>query len=177
MKIESNIEFQELCSAWDVPSDLQFGHDLPAEVLLILSDEIIENKYGVRLRKSSAAHPANGNEVLTKSEAEDSNNHFHVDQFVNPWSNEGVFRLGLKTLLELADKFRVKGYKGICFTYSFMSTDMLRKWNKKHGFEEEGVADLYISERLSFHRIRPGEEIFAFDPKQRKLEALLRIEI
>jgi hypothetical protein len=177
MKIESNIEFKELCKAWSVPADLQFDLDLPAEIKQILSDEIIVNKYGIRLRKTSAAHPANGNEVLTKSEAEDSNNHFHVDNYVKPWSNEGVFRLGLKTLLELADKFTTKGQKGICFTYSFMSTDMRKMWNKKHGFEEEAEEEIYISERLSFHQIRAGEELFEFDPKQRKYEALLRIEI
>ncbi len=177
MKFESNAEFKELCETWNVPEDLRFDLVLPPGVVQILDDDIIENKYGIRLKKNGSANPPNGNQDLNKSQAEDSNNHFHVDWFVKPLSNEGVFRLGLKTMLELAEKFRAKGYKDICFTYSFMSTDMRKQWNKKHGFDEEPEDESYISERLSFHRLRAGETVLEFDPKMRKFEALLLIKI
>jgi hypothetical protein len=176
MKIEYNIEFKELCASFNIPLNFQFDLEFPEEVKLILQDEIIENRYGVRLSKNGSAHPPDGYQDLNKSQAEDSNNHFHVDLYQQGVGNEGIFRLGIKTILELAQKFKNRGFEGIRFVYSFQSADIRKKWNQKHGFDERDD-ELFISDRLSFYKIRPEEIVHEFDADKRKFEAVLQLEI
>ena len=87
-------------------------------------------------------------------------NHFHVDWFTA--NEKEAFRLGTKTLLLLADKFETQNITGVRFLYSFQCQTLGQRQAIERNIHGDGD-EYYISARLSFHRIRPNEEVVAVD--------------
>jgi hypothetical protein len=144
--------FKQLLTEYSLPEDFSFSVELPAEVQSILEDW--ENQ----------------------SIIEDSENHFHVDWYIEPADNKKAFMLGIKTLTLLADKFQKEEIKGIRFWYSFQTPELGRLWAKQNNLEEDDD-EHFISDRLSFYKLRAGENVFSTNENENKFWAILTIDI
>lgn len=140
MTVSFNDSFRRLLEEYALPDDLSFDTAVPSEVQDILREEIIITELGVTLQ-TEKLHKA----VLkweNQSIIEDDENHFHVDAYVNPTDSKQAFMLGVKTLQLLAHKFEQAKLQNVRCWYSF-------------------EVSTYISDRLSFHTLRDGEEIIS----------------
>lgn len=167
--------FKQLLTEYNLPDDLSFSVDLPIEVQNILDDQIVINEFGVTLKSFDRLHKAT-QDWENQSIIEDSENHFHVDWHIEPADNKKAFMLGVKTLTLLADKFQKEGIKGIRFWYSFQTPELGRLWAKRNNLDEEDD-ELFISDRLSFYKLREGENIISTNDNENEFCAILTINI
>ena len=174
MKIYSNQTFKTLLSEFDIPHNLLFQFDLPKEVKEIVQNDIIETEYGITFKKNNSLYQPNKKE--SKSIIEDNENHFHVDWFLDNATNQEVFKLGIKTILLLAKRIESKRIHNIRLSYSFQTSSMGKNWAIKNGLHEKGD-EHYISDRLSFHTKRKGEEVISVDNLQNMFWAILVVDV
>uniref|UniRef100_UPI00404A71D2 hypothetical protein n=1 Tax=Flavobacterium sp. TaxID=239 RepID=UPI00404A71D2 len=162
-------------SEYNLPADLSFSVDLPTEVQNILDDQILFTDLGVTLKSFDRLYKAT-QDWENQSKIEDSENHFHVDWYIEPADNKKAFILGVKTLTLLAEKFQKKKIKGIRFWYSFQTPELGRVWTKLNNLEEEDDKH-FISDRLSFYKLRDGENVISTNENENKFCAILTIDI
>jgi hypothetical protein len=165
--------FKQFLSEFNLPNDLSFSVDLPKEVQNILEDQILITDLGVTLKSFDRLYEATQN-WENQSIIEDNQNHFHVDWYIEPADNKKAFMLGVKTLILLADKFQKEKVNGISFWYSFQTPELGRLWAKQNNLDEE-VDEHFISDRLSFYKMRDGENIISNN--ENEFCAILKIDI
>lgn len=167
--------FKQLLIEFNLPDDFSFSVDLPTEVQEILDDQIVINKYGVTLKSFDKLYKAT-QDWENQSIIEDSENHFHVDWYIEPADNKKAFMLGVKTLTLLAEKFQKENIKGIRFWYSFQTPELGRLWAIENNIDEEDE-EHFISDRLSFYKMRDGEDIISTNENDNKFCAIFTIDI
>lgn len=163
-----------MLQTYNLPEDLSFTIDIPAGVHDILHQDIVIGALGITL---GATKLYKRNEAWeNQSVIEDSENHFHVAQFIEPENSRLAFMLGVKTLLLLADKFVKQNVTGVRLWYSFESPELGMQFAQAHGFHNDGDK-YYISDRLSFYTRRIGEDVIVLNPDAVTFEAKLVIDI
>jgi len=175
MKTTSNEIFKQLLTEYNLPEDLSFSVDLPTEVQNILDDQILLTDLGVTLKSFNRLYKAR-EDWENQSIIEDSENHFHVDWYIEPANSKKAFILGVKTLTLLADKFRKEKISGVRFWYSFQTPELGLLWAKQNNLEEEDD-EHFISDRLSFYKFRDGENIISTNENENQFCAILTIDI
>ena len=175
MKTECNDTFQQLLTEYNLPADLLFYVDIPAEVQNILNDSILITDLGITLKSFGRLYKATES-WEDQSVIEDNENHFHVDNYVDPPDNKKAFMLGVKTLVLLAEKFQKEKINGIRFTFSFQTPELGRQWAKENNLDED-AGDHFISDRLSFFTRRNGEQIDMIKKGEKRFWALLTIDV
>lgn len=167
--------FKQLLTEYNLPDDFSFSVDLPSEVQEILADKISITDIGVTLKSFDRLYKAT-QDWENQSIIEDSENHFHVDWHIEPADNKKAFMLGVKTLTLLADKFQKEGIRGIRFWYSFQTPELGRLWAKQNNLDEDDD-EHFISDRLSFYKLRDGENIISTNENENKFWAILTLDI
>lgn len=167
--------FKQLLTEYNLPNDLSFSVDLPTEVQNILADPILITDLGVTLKSFDRLYKAT-QDWENQSIIEDNENHFHVDWHIEPADNKKAFMLGIKTLILLADKFQKENISGIRFWYSFQTPEIGRLWTKQNNLDEEDD-EHFISDRLSFYKLREGENVISTNDDENKFWAILTIDI
>lgn len=175
MTIKYNKLFKQLLSDYNLPADFSFSVDLPTEIQDILNDQILITDLGITLKSFSGLYKAT-EEWENQSIIEDNENHFHVDWFIQPPENKKAFMAGVKTLILLAKKFQKENIKGLRFWYSFQTPELGLIWAKQNNIYEDEI-EHYISDRLSFYKLRKGEEIISINEDEDTFWALLTIDI
>lgn len=160
---------------YNLPKDFSFSVDLPKGVRKILDDQILITELGITLesfnRLSIATHQWENQSII-----EDNENHFHVDWYIEPVDNKKAFVLGVKTLHLLAEKFQKKKVNGIRFWYSFQTPEDGKNWAKLNNLNGEND-EYFISDRLSFYKLREGENIISANEYENQHCAILVIDI
>jgi hypothetical protein len=154
MRIESNDTFRQRLVEYNLSRDLSFSVDLPPEVLEILGDEIIFNDLGITLKSFRGLHRAT--ESWENQSWEEYENHFHVDWLIDPQESREVFKLGVRTLILLAEKFMKDNRQGIRFPFSFQTPELGKQFAETNKIGDD---EHFISDRLSFYTIRENEEV------------------
>lgn len=172
MTTEYNELFKQLLTEYNLPNDLSFSMDLPTEVQTILNDKIIVTDLGITLKSFNRLYKAT-QKWENQSIIEDSENHFHVDSYIDTADNKKAFMLGVKTLTLLADKFQKEKFNGIRLWYSFQTPELGRLWAKQNNLDEEND-EHFISDRLSFYKLRNGENVISTN--ENKFWAILTID-
>lgn len=175
MKTMYNERFKQLLTEYNLPDDLSFSVDLPIEVQNLLADKILITDIGVTLKSFDRLYRAT-QDWENQSIIEDSENHFHVDWYIEPADNKKAFMLGVKTLILLADKFQKERVRGIRFWYLFQTPELGLLWAKQNNFDEE-EGEHFISDRLSFYKLRNGESIISTNEIENKFWAMLTIDV
>jgi hypothetical protein len=175
MSITYNEIFKQLLKEYHLPGDLSFSIDLPAEVHKILTDKIIMTGLGITLESFGGLYKAT-QDWENQSIIEDNENHFHVDWLIAPADSKNAFMLGVKTLILLAEKFQKERVNGIRFWYAFQTPELGKLWAKHNNLDEEDKEHL-ISDRLSFYKLREGENKIAANEDGHKFWAILTIDI
>jgi hypothetical protein len=175
MTITYNDTFKLLLTEYRLPEDFSFSFELPAEVQSILDDQILITSLGVTLKLFNKLHKATL-DWENQSIIEDTENHFHVDWHIEPADNKKAFMLGIKTLTLLADKFQKEEIKGIRFWYSFQTPELGQLMAKQMNLEEDSD-EHFISDRLSFYKLRPGENVLSTNESENQFWAILIIDI
>lgn len=167
--------FKHLLTEYNLPNDLLFSVDFPIEVQKILDDTILVSEFGVTLKSFDRLYKAT-QDWENQSIIEDSENHFHVDLHIEPTDIKKAFMLGVKTLTLLADKFEKENIKGIRFWYSFQTPELGQLWAKQNNLEEDND-EHFISDRLSFYKLREGENIISINENENQFFAILIIDV
>lgn len=167
--------FKQLLAEYNLPDDLSFSVDIPTEVQKILDHSILVTEIGITLKSFDRLHKAM-QDWENQSIIEDSENHFHVDWYIEPADNKKAFMLGVKTLTLLADKFQKEKIENIRFWYSFQTPELGQLWAKNNNFDEDND-EHFISDRLSFHKMRNGENIISINENENQFCAILIIDI
>jgi hypothetical protein len=167
--------FKQLLTEYNLPEDFSFSVDLPTEVQEILADKISITELGVTLKSFDRLYKAT-QDWENQSIIEDSENHFHVDWHIEPPDNKKAFMLGIKTLTLLANKFQKEGIEGIRFWYSFQTPELGRLWARQNNLDEEDD-EHFISDRLSYYKLREGENIISTNDNENEFCAILTIDI
>lgn len=175
MTTKFNEIFKQLLTEYNLPDDFSFSVDLPTEVQNIIDDKIILTELGVTLKSFDRLYKAT-QDWENQSIIEDSENHFHVDCNIEPANNKKAFMLGVKTLTLLAYKFQKEKIKGIRFWYSFQTPELGRLWAIENNLDEKDD-EHFISDRLSFYKMREGENIISMNENENKFCAILTIDI
>lgn len=175
MTITYNEIFKQLLTEYDLPEDFSFSVELPAEIQSILDDQILITDLGVTLKLFNKLYKAT-RDWENQSIIEDSENHFHVDWHIEPADNKKAFMLGIKTLTLLAGKFQKREIKDIRFWYSFQTPELGKLWAKQNNLEEDD-GEYFISDRLSFYKLRAGENVISTNKDENKFWAILIIDI
>jgi hypothetical protein len=175
MTITYNKIFKQILTEYNLPDDFSFSVDLPTEVQEILADQIVMNEFGVTLKSFDRLHEAT-QDWENQSIIEDSENHFHVDWHIEPADNKKAFMLGVKTLTLLAGKFHEEKINGIRFWYSFQTPEFGRLWAIQNNHDEEDNKH-FISDRLSFYKLREGENIISTNENENHFCAILMIDL
>jgi hypothetical protein len=166
--------FKQLLTEYNLPDDLLFSVDLPTEIQNIINDQIILTEYGVTLKSFDKLYKAS-KEWENQSIIEDNENHFHIDWYIDPPDNKRAFMLGVQTLTLLADKFERENIKGIRFWYSFQTPELGRLWAEQSNLEED-KDEHFISDRLSFYKLRDEENVITIKDTENKYWAVLTID-
>lgn len=173
MKLKSNKIFEQLKQKFEVEEVEKIDIELPLKVKEILNEEIVETEYGITLKcwehKFRASRINENNSIF-----EDNENHFHIDHFSENEKENEVFKLGVKTIYLLADKFKRKGYKNMEFSYSFHTKQMSKQFDVDKNLTIE--SQYFFGDRLSFNIIDPNKAIRA-DLETYLYNAMLTIEI
>lgn len=167
--------FKQLLTEYNLSEELLFSVDLPTEVQTILEDKILITDLGVTLKSMNRLYKAT-NDWENQSIIEDNENHFHVEWYLEASDNKKAFMLGVKTLISLADKFQKEKISGIRFWYSFQTPELAQFWSKQNNLEE-AEEEYFISDRLSFHKLRDGENIIFEEMYKNQFCAILIIDI
>ncbi|WP_114779523.1 hypothetical protein [Botryobacter ruber] len=175
MIVNFNDTFKKLLREFNLPDDLSFSVEIPKEVQEILEDEIVETDLGITLKSFNKLYKATGN-WENQSIIEDNENHFHVDWCIDPPNDKNAFMLGVKTLILLALKFKNEKLSGLRFWYSFQTPELGNLWAKDNDFDEQEDEHL-ISDRLSFYKMRKGEEVIEVNIYENLFWAVLTIDI
>ncbi|MCW3117281.1 MAG: hypothetical protein JWM28_1363 [Chitinophagaceae bacterium] len=177
MTINYNAIFNQLLQEYDLPRDLSFSVDLPPKIMEILNDQIQITKDGITLESFNQLYPAR-QDWENQSIIEDNENHFHVDRHIHPPNAQKAFMLGVKTLILLAAKFKSANMDTMRFWLSFQTPELGQDWAKYNNVDEYDD-EHYISDRLSFYKRRPGEDIISIstDKNERQFWAILMIDI
>ena len=175
MTTNYNEIFKNLLTEYNLTEDFSFSVDLPKEVQKILNDQILITDLGVTLKSFNRLYKAT-KDWENQSIIEDSENHFHVDWYLESADNKKVFMLGVKTLTLLADKFQKEKIKGIRCWYSYQTPELGRLWSKQNNLEEDDV-EQFISDRLSFYKLRDGENVISTNENENKFWAILTIDL
>jgi hypothetical protein len=149
--------------------------DLPFEVQEILTDQIVINDLGVTLKSFGRLYKAS-QDWENQSIIEDSQNHFHVDWHIEPADIKKAFMLGVKTLALLAEKFETEKVNGIRFWFSFQTPELGRQWATQNNLDDKDE-EHFISDRLSFYKLREGENIISSNKNENKFWAILTIDV
>ena len=175
MKTEFNDTFKQLLTEYNLPNDLSFSVDLPTEVQAILSDQILTTELGITLKSFNGLYKATKT-WDNQSYIEDNENHFHVDCYIDHPDNKKAFMLAVKTLTLLADKFQKDNIKGVRFSLSFQTPELGLQMDKENNLHEDGD-EYYISDKLSFHTRREGEDVITINQYDKSFYAILIIDI
>ena len=175
MTTHYNEAFKQLLTTYNLSDDFSFSVDLPTEVQDILDDQILISDIGVTLKSLNKLYKAR-EDWENQSVIEDSENHFHVDWHIEPADNKKAFMLGVKTLALLADKFQKEKISGIRFWYSFQTPELGLLWAKHHNVDKDDD-EHYISDRLSFYKLRDEEFVISPDRIDTEFHAVLIIDI
>jgi hypothetical protein len=175
MTTKYNEIFKQLLTEYNLPDDFSFSVNLPTEVQEILADKILMTDFGITLKSFDRLYKAS-QDWETQSIIEDNENHFHVDWYIEPADNKKAFMLGVKTLALLADKFQKEKVNGIRFWYSFQTPELGLLWAKKNNLDGEDD-EHFISDRLSFYKMRDGENIISTNENENEFCAILTIDI
>ena len=167
--------FKQLLTEYNLPDDFSFHIKLPTDIQEILDDQIIISELGVTLKSFNKLYRAS-QEWENQSIIEDNENHFHVDWYIDPADNRMAFMLGVKMLTLLANKFQKERIKGIRFWYSFQTPELGRLWSRENNLEVEND-EHFISDRLSFYKLRDGENVISTNENENKFWAILIIDI
>jgi hypothetical protein len=168
-----NDTFKQLLTEYNLPDDFSFSVDLPTEVQTILSDEILTTEFGITLKSFNRLYRA-ANLWENQSIVEDNENHFHVDWHIDPPDNKMAFMLAVKTLALLAVKFETANIQGIRLTLSFQTPELGQQSAIANALEHD---EHCISDRLSFHTRRDGEEVITVGQFDNSFCAILIIDI
>lgn len=174
MKTAYNEIFKQLLTEYNLPDDLSFSVDLPTEVQNILDDQILITDLGITLKSFDRLYKAT-QDWENQSIIEDCENHFHVDWYIEPADNKKAFMLGVKTLTLLADKFHKEKISGIRFWYSFQTPELGQGWAMQNKLHEEDD-EYFISDRLSFYKLRDGENVISINETENSFWAILTID-
>jgi hypothetical protein len=157
LKKYSNKLFQKLKKQFGIENIKKVNVVVPAEVKQLLNEEIVETEYGITFKcwedKIGPSKHSN------KSIVEDNVNHFHVDCDAIPNNEETAFKLGIKTVILLYEKFKNEGFSKMQISFSFHTIEMSKQMNKDLNIENED--DHFFGDRISFNRVREGEKIRA----------------
>jgi hypothetical protein len=175
MIITYNDIFKYLLTEYNLPDDLSFSVDVPKEVQDILDAPIVITDLGITLKSADRLYKAT-KEWDNQSIIEDSENHFHVDWYIYPADIKKAFMLGVNTLTLLADKFQKEYISGIRFWYLFQTPELGLLWAKQYNLDEEDD-EHFISDRLSFYKLREGENIISTREVENRFCAVLIIDI
>ncbi|MBE0391877.1 hypothetical protein HNQ02_002735 [Flavobacterium sp. 7E] len=175
MTTKYNEIFEQLLTEYKLSNDFIFSVNFPTEVKDILSDQILLTKFGITLKSFDRLYNANEN-WENQSIIEDNENHFHVDSYIEPVNNKKAFMLGVKTITLLADKFQKEKMNNIRFWYSFQTPELGRLHASENNLEEADD-DYFISDRLSFFKLRDGEDVITISEFENKFCAILIIDI
>jgi len=167
--------FKQLLIEYNLTDDFSFSMELPKEVQEIVDDEILITELGVTQKSFDRLHKVS-QDWENKSIIEDNENHFHVDWHIEPVDNKKVFMLGVKTLTLLAERFQKEKIKGIRFWYSFQTPELGQLWEKQNNLDEDND-EHFLSDRLSFYKLRDGENIISTNEYEDKFWAILTIDI
>lgn len=170
-----NDTFKKLLEEYGLPENLVFSIEIPAEVQEILDDKIIESEFGIALESNNELYQATES-WDNQSLVEDRENHFHVDWYIEPIENRKAFMLGVRTLSLLATKFQECNLENIRFVFSFQTPEMGKEWSMEMNHHQEGD-NYYVSDRLSFHKRRHGEEVISIGENDNSHWAILVIDI
>ncbi len=175
MTTEFNDIFKQFLTEYILPNDLSFSVDLPTEVQMILTDEILTNEFGITLKSFHGLYKAT-EKWDNQSFIEDNENHFHVDSYIDPPDNKKAFMLAVKTLTSLANKFQKEKIKGIRLFLSFQTPELGEIQCRENKLHEDGD-EYFISDRLSFHTRRENEEVISINQSVGTYSAILIIDI
>lgn len=162
--------FKQLLTEYDLPVDFSFNVNIPTELQKILDSQILTTEFGITLQSLNKLHKPT-EKWETKSIIEDEENHFHVEWYIEPSDNKEAFKLGIKTLVLLAEKFQKEQVNNIRFWFSFQTPELEMKLTNK--LEEE----YFISDRLSFYKKRENEEVVNIEMYDESFSAILIIDI
>jgi hypothetical protein len=174
MKIVYNSTFKILLDNYNLPSDLNFDIDIPLPIRQLYSDKIIKNDFGISL--ADLWTPTATDDQEWQSFQEDNENHFHVDSYADVKTAKNVFQIGVKTLFEIARTMQKANIENIQFTYSFQSPEMGRAEAIENNIHDDGD-EYFISDRLSFHLNRHGQNVVSEELFQHEHSAFLKIDI
>lgn len=175
MRIIYNEIFRQLLIEYKLPSDLLFEVKLPTEILKILNDQILLTELGVTLKSFDRLYKAT-QDWENQSIIEDAENHFHVDWHIKNDDNKSAFMLGVKTLTLLANKFQKEKINGIRFWYSFQTPEHGKHYALQNNLNESND-EHFISDRLSFYKLRDNENIISENEIENMFSAILIIDI
>ena len=162
--------FKQLLTEYNIPVDFSFNVNIPTEIQNILDSQILTTEFGItlktfnKLRKSTETWE-------TKSIIEDEENHFHVEWYIEPSDNKEAFKLGVKTLVLLAEKFQKEKINDMRFWFSFQTPELGIKSTNRPDEEH------FISDRLSFYKRRENEEVVNLEIHDESFCAMLIIDI
>lgn len=159
MEIKFNVTFKTLLDKFDLPIDLNFQIELPADVQYQIKD--------AQLQKIIIENEA-------QSFEEDFNNHFHVDESIDNITDKQAFELGVKALMTLAKRFQKENVSNIQLTYSFQTPEMGKVMANAYGIDDD---EHYISDRLSFHTKRYGQTVVSEEMFENAHFAFLIIDL
>jgi len=170
-----NKTFKQFLTEYNLPYDFSFSVELPTDVKKIIADQILSTELGITLKSFNRLHKATQS-WENQSIIEDSENHFHVERYIEASDNKKAFMVGVKTLTLLAEKFQREGIKGVRFWYSFQTPELGRAWEKRNNFYEEDN-ECFISDRLSFYKVRDNEDVILENGIEDDFMAILIIDI
>jgi hypothetical protein len=175
MKINYNSTFKLLLDNYTLPSDLNFEIDIPLPIRQLFADKIVKNDFGISLERFWT--PTAKDDQKWQSFHEDNENHFHIDSWVDVQSDKIAFEIGVKTLIEIARTLQSQKIDNVQLTYSFQTPDMGRIEAKECNLHDDDDDDYYISDRLSFHIKRDGQNVVSDELFENRHSAFLKIDI
>jgi hypothetical protein len=175
MTINFNQTFHKLLAEFELPSSFDFHIEIPTEIQAILEDEILNASHGITLSTFGKLFKASTSSE-NQSIIEDQTNHFHVDWHIESGDSKKEFMLGIKTLILLAEKFQIENIKGIRFWYTYQTPE-LAKLEEKSFNHSTGDDEYFSSDRLSFYRLREGENVISIQEMEHDFCSIMMIDI
>lgn len=175
MKITYNQVFKDFLSEYQLRDDFSFSIEIPQELQKRLNDQPVVTELGIALKSFNTLYKATQT-WENQSIIEDNENHFHVDSYIEPADPKKAFMLGVKTLTLLAAKFQNENISGIRLWYSFQTLELAQLEAKQLNLADE-KEEHFISDRLSFYKLRYNENVVSLNENESKFYALLIIDL